>query len=78
MDWLINGITWIVALVLSLIWQPKNWVDKDATQNKNDIVPSKEKLTCYEMLEKLSELKEKRIITEEEFKAEKDKIMASM
>ncbi len=70
------GFTWFIAIVLALIWQPKDWIDKSKA------IPEKEKnankLDSLEMLEKLGNLKEKGIITEQEFKKEKNKIMKNI
>ncbi len=61
---LLVGITWIVALVLSLVYKPKKWIDKD------------EKLDL-DQLEKLYSLKKKGIISQEEFEQEKQKILGA-
>ncbi len=63
------GITWFVALILSLVWTPKNWIEKKSQEEK--LLPS----NSLESLEKLAALKEKGIITEEEFVREKQKIL---
>ena len=63
------GITWFVALILSLVWTPKNWIEKKSQEEK--LLPS----NSLESLEKLAALKEKGIITEEEFAREKAKIL---
>ena len=63
------GITWFIAIILSLAWTPKNWVEKK---------PREEKLlqsNSLESLEKLASLRDKGIITEEEFAREKMKIL---
>ena len=67
------GITWIIAVILSLIWQPKNWIEKDTSSKGTSISPSA--LADLELLEKLGTLKEKGAITEEEFQKEKAKIL---
>ncbi len=59
---LIVGITWIVALVLSLVYKPKKWIDKDDKLDLNQ-------------LEKLYSLKKKGIISDEEYEKEKQKIL---
>jgi hypothetical protein len=56
------GITWVVALVLSLMWQPENLVGK----GQGDDVAK---------LEKLHKLKKDGAITQKEFDAEKKKIL---
>ncbi len=57
------GITWFVALVLSLIYEPANWVSDN--NKKGDL----------ESLEKLFELKEKGVITQAEYERERKKII---
>lgn len=69
---LIVGITWIIAIILSLVWQPNNWVEKNTPDET--IIP-KDNL---DILEKLSALKDKGIITDAEFKREKQKIMSNL
>lgn len=66
------GITWLIAIILSLVWQPNNWVEKNTPDET--IIP-KDNL---ETLEKLSALKDKGIITDAEFKREKQKIMSNL
>ena len=63
------GVTWFVALVLSLIWQPKEWIDKSSSDDDSLDLSSLQKL------EKLAELKEKNIISEDEFNIEKKKLL---
>ena len=63
------GITWFIAIILALVWTPKNWIEKK---------PNEEKLlqsNSLESLEKLASLRDKGIITEEEFAKEKAKIL---
>ena len=67
------GITWIIAIILALVWQPKNWIGKDVSTKGNSA--SSTTLTDLELLEKLGTLKEKGAITEEEFQKEKAKIL---
>ena len=69
---LIVGITWIIAIILSIVWKPNNWVEK--TTPAETIMP-KDNL---ETLEKLSALKDKGIITDAEFQREKQKIMSNL
>ncbi len=66
------GITWIIAIILSLVWQPANWVEKKTPNEK--IIPQNN----LDVLERLSVLKEKGIISEQEFQKEKDKILLNM
>ena len=66
------GITWIIAIILSLVWQPTNWVEKK-TPNEKIILQGN-----IDVLERLSVLKEKGGISEQEFKKEKDKILLNM
>lgn len=62
------GVTWFIALVLSLIYQPKKWVDgADAVE--------KTRSEDMDLLLKLKELQEKGIITQEEFEKHKEKIL---
>ena len=65
-------LTWIIAIVLALIWKPKEGVVKDGSM---EAMTSKGNL---EVLEKLSVLKDKGVITEDEFKKEKNKIMSNL
>lgn len=77
---LLLGLTWFIALVLSLVWQPKNWVDKQQEQegeNRQNFNTG-DKLTVFETLEKLNALKEKGIITDSEFQKEKGKILQNL
>lgn len=69
---LIVGITWIIAIILSLVWKPNNWVEK---KTPSETIMPKDNL---ETLEKLSALKDKGIITDAEFKKEKQKIMKNL
>ncbi len=62
------GTTWIIAIILSLIWKPKNWINKVSSNDKT-------LKNNFELLEKLSDLKDKGIITEREFHTEKKKII---
>ncbi len=60
---LLVGLTWFIALILALVWQPTNWVEKD------------EHVTDYDALEKLHSLKERGILSEDEYKKERAKII---
>ena len=62
---LLIGITWFIALILSLIYQPKKWVDKDDSTKTDDL----------DKLEKLFSLKEKGVISQEEYEEAKSKII---
>ncbi len=62
---LLLGITWIIALVLSLVYQPKKWTDKEKGKTNMDL----------DGLEKLYNLKKKGVITQAEFEQEKKKLM---
>jgi energy-coupling factor transporter transmembrane protein EcfT len=70
------GITWVIALVLSLVWRSDEtfiWdgVASDMTQNENqdntNFAPDK--------LEKLFELKQKGALTDEEYEVQKRKFL---
>lgn len=74
---LLFGFTWVIALILSLVWQPNNWIDKSESENKVNSNDDKSMLN-FEKLEKLHSLREKKIITEKEFEQEKKKIMKSI
>jgi hypothetical protein len=56
---LLFGITWLIALVLSLTYKSKNIIEN------NDL----------DRLEKLANLKERGILTQEEFEKEKNKLL---
>ena len=60
-------ITWIIALVFACIYKPTRWINENAHNvNEND---------AYQSLEKLGNLKEKGLISEDEFNREKNKLM---
>lgn len=59
------GITWIIALVLALIYHPKEWVDKEKGNTNLDLVS----------LEKIHDLKEKGILSEAEYKRERQRLL---
>ena len=63
---LLVAVTWIIALIMSLVYQPNKWIDKQ---------PEKEKEIDYASLEKIHDLKEKGILSEEEYIREKNKIL---
>lgn len=60
---LIFGITWLVALVLALVWQPGNW--------KNEVYSG----DIAEQIEKLHKLKQRGVITQKEFDTQKKKLL---
>lgn len=62
------GITWIIALVMSLVFQPKKWIDKEEETDEKEGID-------FDSLEKLHDLKEKGVLSEEEYICEKNKIM---
>ena len=62
---LLIGITWFIALILSLVYHPKNWVDKDQGSTNLNL----------EALEKLHELRQKGVLSEADYKREKAKLM---
>ncbi|MBO7332712.1 MAG: hypothetical protein J6U64_03495 [Alphaproteobacteria bacterium] len=60
------GITWFVALVMSLVFQPKKWIDKEEETDEKEGID-------LDSLEKLHDLKEKGILSEKEYIREKNK-----
>ena len=62
---LLVGVTWFIALILALVYQPHKWTTKE--ENKMDL----------EGLEKLFDLKEKGVITEEEYQKGRKKLIGS-
>lgn len=71
---LLLGITWIVALVFSMLWQPKS----AAIGTGKMPLAGEGQLSSVEALEKLGNLKDKGIITEDEFNREKAKLLNSL
>ena len=71
---LLFGVTWFIALALSLIYQPKKWVGESNSSEKPQTPPTDN----VEKLLKLNELKEKGIITQEEFDKQKKNLLSSM
>ena len=67
------GITWIIAIILALVWQPQKWIEKNASSG--EVSTPSNTLADLELLEKLGSLREKGAITEEEFQKEKAKIL---
>ncbi|MBO4644507.1 MAG: SHOCT domain-containing protein, partial [Alphaproteobacteria bacterium] len=59
---------------LSLIYQPKKWVGESNSSEKPQTPPTDN----VEKLLKLNELKEKGIITQEEFDKQKKNLLSSM
>lgn len=76
LSWLgiLLGVTWIVALVFSCAWLPK---DKSKKADAMPLLTDK-KLSSVDALVKLGNLKEKGLITEEEFNREKAKLLGSL
>lgn len=62
---LLMGLTWFVALVLALTYQPKRWVDKEKGSTNLDL----------DALDKLYQLKEKGVLSPTEYNREKAKLM---
>ena len=62
---LLLGITWFIALILALVYQPKNWVGKDEDMSETDL----------NKLDKLYELKRKGVISDTEYECEKANIL---
>ena len=71
---LLIGVTWFVALALSLVYKPQNWVGETASSGKGQTMAT----TDIDNLLKLNELKEKEIITQQEFEEQKKKLLASI
>lgn len=71
---LLIGVTWFVALVLSLVYKPQNWIGETASSGKERPMPTAD----VDNLLKLNELKEKGIITQQEFEEQKKKLLASI
>ncbi len=63
------GVTWIIAIVFALVWHPTTWIDKEKIHFNS--------MTNLEILEKLGALKDKGVITEQEFQQEKEKLIKS-
>lgn len=62
---LLTGVTWIIALVLALVYETENLNSENEKMSLNDL----------EKLEKLNDLKEKGILSVEEFEKEKASIL---
>lgn len=71
---LLIGVTWFVALVLSLVYKPQNWVGETASSGKGQTTATAD----IDSLLKLNELKDKGIITQQEFEEQKKKLLASI
>jgi hypothetical protein len=68
------GITWLIAIILALVWQPEKWIDKAKAATDENEVDTHE-ISELDKLEKLNELKEKGILTQEEFDTQKKAIL---
>ena len=66
------GITWFIAIILSLIFKPNN------INKKQDTFQPIMQTDNFEILEKLFKLKDIGIISNDEFQREKDKIMGNL
>ena len=71
---LLFGITWFIALALSLIYKPKKWIEENIPVENKQIISTDN----VEKLLKLNELKEKGIITQTEFDEQKKNLLSSM
>ena len=60
---LLVGVTWIVALIMSLVYQPQKY-DENKKSNQNEL----------DELSKLFEMKEKGILTQEQFEKAKERL----
>ncbi len=60
-------ITWIIAIIFACIYKPTKWINENAHNVKEN--------DAYQSLERLGNLKEKGLITEEEFNREKIKLI---
>lgn len=67
---LVVGVTWFLALIFALVWKPANWVDKTSGAQNN--------VGALDALAKLGELRDKGLLTEQEFQNEKAKLMKSL
>ena len=67
LSWLsiLLGITWFIALILALVYQPKSWIGKDEDMSETDL----------NKLDKLYELKRKGVISDTEYECEKANIL---
>lgn len=65
------GITWFIALILALVYQPSNWVNKEESPADMTKVENRN----LDDLDKLYQLKEKGALTEAEFQTQKNKIL---
>ncbi|MDD3265849.1 MAG: SHOCT domain-containing protein [Burkholderiales bacterium] len=64
------GITWVIALILAFIYEPET-----LQNNKSSIHQSHSYNDYIHQLERLAELKDKGILTEEEFESKKVSIL---
>ena len=65
---IIFGVTWLIALVLAIVWKPESWIKKCDGCGKTI-----ESHDTAEQLEKLHKLKQRGIISQKEFDAQKKK-----
>lgn len=68
---IIFGVTWLIALVLAIVWKPESWIKKCDECG----APIKSQDAAGQ-LEKLHKLKQRGIISQKEFDAQKKKILA--
>lgn len=66
---IIFGVTWLIALVLAIVWRPENWI------KKCDGCGAQSQDTAQQ-IERLHKLKQRGIISQKEFDAQKKKILA--
>ena len=59
------GITWLIAIVLALVYQPNKWINKSSEVGTSDV----------DKLAKLHSLKKQGVISQKEFDKEKKKIL---
>ena len=55
------GLTWVIALILALVFHPQTWIQQSSPMTATNV----------DALMKLNELREKGVITEEEFNRQK-------
>jgi hypothetical protein len=67
------GVTWLIALVLALVWQPGRWVSRCDGCGAGRQTGGGEDVA--DKIEKLHSLKKRGIITAKEFESEKKKIL---
>jgi hypothetical protein len=76
------GVTWLIALVLALVWRPEKWIEKckDCGAGRHcgcgdERATSSAREDVADKIEKLHSLKKRGIITAKEFESEKKKIL---